>query len=130
MIRGVERLGSYPGLADDDDYRRLQEDLDRIAPAVSNLAWGHKYLSLLSPRSSTTTTTPTTSGSTSSRCSRCRPEGTGRYLCAGRYVAAAHELGIPINHLTTILNSHNRQPARLLAGRHDRRASSRGTAGR
>ena len=38
------------------------------------------------------------------------PEGDGRYLCAGRYVAAAHELGIPINHLTTILNHHNSMP--------------------
>jgi 5-methylcytosine-specific restriction protein B len=38
------------------------------------------------------------------------PQGDGRYLCAGRYVAAAHELGIPINHLTTILNQHDPMP--------------------
>ena len=38
------------------------------------------------------------------------PEGDGRYLCAGRYVAAAHELGIPINHLTTTLNHHDGEP--------------------
>ncbi len=37
------------------------------------------------------------------------PEGDGRYLCAGRFVAAAHELEIPINHLTT-LNHHYSMP--------------------
>ena len=38
------------------------------------------------------------------------PEGDGRYLCAGRYVAASHELGIPTNHLTTTLNHHDGEP--------------------
>src|SRR5207248_2380477 len=41
---------------------------------------------------------------------RVPPEGEGRYLCAGRFVAIADELGIPINHLTTILNEHNPKP--------------------
>lgn len=31
-------------------------------------------------------------------------------MCAGRYVAAAHELGIPINHLTTILDHQTPKP--------------------
>jgi 5-methylcytosine-specific restriction protein B len=38
------------------------------------------------------------------------PEGDGRYLCGGRYVAASHELGILTNHLTTTLNLHDGEP--------------------
>ncbi len=64
LIHGAERVGNLPELADDAEYRALQADLDRIAPAVRDLAWGHKYFSLLAPISSTTITTPTTSGST------------------------------------------------------------------
>ncbi|WP_145272583.1 AAA family ATPase [Tautonia plasticadhaerens] len=35
------------------------------------------------------------------------PEGEGRYLCASRFVAAAAELDIPINHLVTVLNEYH-----------------------
>ena len=49
LVQGVERIGKLPDLADDAQYRKLQEELDRIAPSVSNLAWGHKYFSLLHP---------------------------------------------------------------------------------
>ena len=94
----------------DGDYKRLQEHLDKDAPSVSNLPGVTSTSACFPPRRSTITTTPTTSGSTSSRCSKCPRRETGRYLCAGRYVAAAHELGIPINHLTTILNHHDPVP--------------------
>ena len=33
------------------------------------------------------------------------PEGNGRYICAGRFVTAAKEVGLPINHFTTTLNA-------------------------
>ena len=33
------------------------------------------------------------------------PEGNGRYICAGRFVAAAKEVGLPMNHFTSTLNS-------------------------
>jgi 5-methylcytosine-specific restriction protein B len=38
-----------PADADDQAYAELQKKLDEIAPDVSRLAWGHKYLSLLFP---------------------------------------------------------------------------------
>jgi 5-methylcytosine-specific restriction protein B len=40
------------------------------------------------------------------------PEGSGRFLCAGRYVAVAQELGIHLNHLTSVLNERNGRPVR------------------
>ena len=118
LIQGVERIGKLPDLADDAEYRKLQEDLDRIATPVSNLAWGHKYFSLLAPEKLDDYHNPDYQRFYLIKMLQVPPEGDGRYLCAGRYVAAAHELGIPINHLTTILNHQQSGPARLLADRH------------
>jgi 5-methylcytosine-specific restriction protein B len=33
----------------DEDYEKLQEEMNRMAPDVSDLSWGHKYFSLLYP---------------------------------------------------------------------------------
>ncbi len=40
------------------------------------------------------------------------PQGGGRYIAAGRYVAIARELDMPINHLTTILTNMDGSPYR------------------
>lgn len=110
LIRGAERVGTLPELADDAEYRRLQADLDRIAPAVRDLAWGHKYFSLLAPERLDDYHNADYQRFHLIKMLQVPPEGDGRYLCAGRYVAASHELGIPTNHLTTILNHHDGEP--------------------
>jgi 5-methylcytosine-specific restriction enzyme B len=110
LIRGGERVGTVPELADDTEYRRLQADLDRIAPAVRDLAWGHKYFSLLAPERLDDYHNADYQRFHLVKMLQVPPEGDGRYLCAGRFVAAAHELGIPINHLTTTLNHHDGEP--------------------
>ena len=125
LLRGVERLGKLPGSR---RRRRVPE-----APAgpgsdgprsVSNLAWGHKYFSLMHPEKLDDYHNADYQRFHLVKMLQVPPEGDGRYLCAGRYVAAAHELGIPINHLTTILNHHNSMAARLLADRHVRRRAA------
>ena len=110
LIRGAERVGTVPELADDAEYRRLQADLDRIAPAVRDLAWGHKYFSLLATDRLDDYHNAAYQRFHLVKMLEVPPEGDGRYLCAGRFVAAAHELGIPINHLTTTLNHHDGEP--------------------
>ena len=50
--------------------------------------------------------------STSERCCKCLPLGS-RYAAAGRYVNAAGELQIPLNHLTTVLNPINGRPYKI-----------------
>ena len=82
----------------------------KIAPTVSDIAWGHKYFSLLAPEKLDDYHNPDFQRFYLIKMLQVPPEGDGRYLCAGRYVAAAHELGIPINHLTTILNHQNPKP--------------------
>jgi len=110
LIQGAERIGKVPVLADDAEYRNLQIDLDRIAPDVSNLAWGHKYFSLLTPDRLDDYHNPDYQRFHLIKMLQVPPEGEGRYLCAGRFIAAAHELDIPVNHLTTTLNEFYDMP--------------------
>ena len=110
LVKGVELIGTLPDLANDAEYGKLQEDLGKIAPSVNDTAWGHKYFSLLAPEKLDDYHVPDFQRFYLIKMLQVPPEGDGRYLCAGRYVAASHELGIPINHLTTILNHQNPKP--------------------
>jgi 5-methylcytosine-specific restriction protein B len=85
-------------------------DLDRIAPAVGNLAWGHKYFALLAPDRLDDYHNGDYQRFHLVKMLQVPPEGAGRYLCAGRFVAIAHELGLPLNHLSTTLNTRNSSP--------------------
>lgn len=109
LLRGVEHLRKLPPDGD-DAYRRLQEQLDRDAPDVSNLAWGHKYFSLIYPDALDDYHNADYQRFHLVKMLQVPPAGAGRYLCAGRYVVAAHELGIPLNHLTITLNSNDGEP--------------------
>ncbi len=110
LLRGVELLRRQPSNGGDDDYQRLQESLDREAPNVSGLAWGHKYFSLLFPDKLDDYHSPEWQRFHLLKLLQLPPEGPGRYVCAGRYVAAAGELGVPMNNLTEVINSlHGRK---------------------
>jgi 5-methylcytosine-specific restriction protein B len=110
LVKGVERLVALRDLANDAEYGKLQEELRNIAPSVNDTAWGHKYFSLLAPEKLDDYHNPDFQRSYLIKMLQVPPEGNGRYLFAGRYVATAHELGIPINHLTTILNHQIPKP--------------------
>jgi 5-methylcytosine-specific restriction protein B len=49
LVAGAAVLEVLPKDASDANYGRLQAEMDSRAPTVSNLAWGHKYFSLLFP---------------------------------------------------------------------------------
>lgn len=105
LLKGVEILGQLPASATDDDYKAVQGRLDADAPDVSDLAWGHKYFSLLFPAKLDDYHSPDYQRFHLLKLLQRPPDGAGRYLCAGRYLAAANELGIPMNSLTTVLNA-------------------------
>ena len=50
LLRGIDLLGTLAGDAGDDEYRTLQDNLERLAPDVSNFAWAHKYFHLIFSR--------------------------------------------------------------------------------
>jgi 5-methylcytosine-specific restriction protein B len=110
LIRGFELLTRLPNDATDEDYRGLQEGLDQRASDVSGLAWGHKYFSLLFPDKLDDYHVADLQRFHLLKMLQRPPEGPGRYICAGRFVAAAAELGVPMNNLTEVLNSfHGRK---------------------
>ena len=49
LTRGCEIINNMPANGSDEDYRHLQDTLYKVAPDVSDMAWGHKYFNLLSP---------------------------------------------------------------------------------
>ena len=49
LVAGAELLYGVPSQASDKEYADLQRRMDKIAPDVSRVAWGHKYFSLLFP---------------------------------------------------------------------------------
>ncbi len=89
LIQGVDRIGRLPDLADDAQYRKLEEDLGKIAPSVSDTAWGHKYFSLIHPERLDDYHNADFQRFYLIKMLQMPPEGDGRYLCAGRYVAVA-----------------------------------------
>ena len=105
LLKGVELLDKFPNNATDEDYAELQDQMDELAPDVSRLAFGHKYFSLLFPTKLDDYHSPTLQRFHLLKLLQLPPDGAGRYICAGRFVAAAREVGLPINHLAKTLNA-------------------------
>lgn len=112
LLAGVAVLDKLPPGGHDADYARLQSDLNRLAPDVQNTAWGHKYFSLLFPDKLDDYHNPSYGRFHLIKLLQIPPAGDGRYLCAGRYVAIAAELGFSINNLTKVLNDLDGEPYR------------------
>ena len=113
LVRGAELLERLPTGSSDEVYERLQTDMQRVAPDIYDSVWVHKYFSLLyseklddfhnvdyqrfhlikllqlPPRD------------------KDRSQGKNRYLAAGRFVAIAQLLGIPMGNLTSMLNNRD-----------------------
>lgn len=105
LLKGVELLDGLSDNATDDDYAQLQDQMDEVAPDVSRLAFGHKYFSLLFPNKLDDYHSPDLQRFHLLKLLQLPPEGDGRYICAGRFVTAAKEVGLPINHFTATLNA-------------------------
>ncbi len=110
LLKGAELLDKLPINATDLDYSNLQHDMDYLAPAISNSSWGHKYLSLLYPEKLDNYHTPYYQRFHLIKLLQIPPQEDGRYVCAGRYVSIARELGISLNNLTATLISLNGSP--------------------
>ncbi len=113
LVAGSGLLQKLPANGTDADYATLQQSLADRAPDVSGTAWGHKYFSLIHPDKLDDFHVEGFQRFHLIKLLQKPPGEEGRYVAAGRYVAIAAELGIPINHLTTILNRTNGRPYRV-----------------
>lgn len=104
FLKGIELLEKLSDKATDEDYAELQDQMDELAPDISRLAWAHKYFSLLFPNKLDDFHSPDWQWFHLLKLLQLPPEGKGRYICAGRFVAAANEVGLSMNHFTSTLN--------------------------
>ncbi|HRI70559.1 MAG TPA: AAA family ATPase [Polyangium sp.] len=93
-----------------DDYETLQKDVIAAAPDLADWAWGHKYLSLLFPDLLDDYHSPIHQRFHLIKLLQMPPVTEGRYVAAKPYVSIAAELGMPINHLTSLLNQRDGSP--------------------
>ena len=107
---GAELLEALPYPGKDQDYAKLQSDMDFNCPDVSDTAWGHKYFSLLYHEKLDDYHNPDYQRFHLIKLLQLPPEGKGRYIAAGRFVAISQELEIPLNSLTTITNYRHGRP--------------------
>ena len=107
LLAGVELLRKVPTPASDSDYEQLQTNMDTVAPDVSNLAWGHKYFSLLFPEKLDDYHSADLQRFHLIKLLQVPPDKPGRYILAGWYLDLAGQLGLPTNQLTTVLNARD-----------------------
>jgi 5-methylcytosine-specific restriction protein B len=110
LLKGVELLKLVPPDGTDEDYSKLQDGLDRESPDVSHLGWGHKYFHLIFPEKLDHLHTQEFQRFHLLKLLQRPPDSKGRYVCAGRFVAAASEIGVPMNNLMEVLYSVNGSP--------------------
>jgi 5-methylcytosine-specific restriction enzyme B len=107
LIRGAELLEKLPDNGSDEQYAQLQLDMRRVAPDVSDTVWGHKYFSLLYPEKLDDFHNPEYARFHLIKMLQVPPQPEGRYICAGRYVAIAQILDMPLHILSTLLNERD-----------------------
>ncbi len=112
LLRGCELLDALHSDGTDADYRELQQHMLEAASDVCETAWAHKYFSLLYPDKLEDFHVPRYQRFNLIKILQAPPEGTGRYIAAGRYVAIAKELDLEINQLTATMCSMNCTPYR------------------
>ena len=112
LISGGELLEKLPINGTDDDYLQLQREIDRLAPDISDSAWGHKYFHMIYPEKLDDFHTEEFQRFHLIKLLLTPPQSQGRFVAAGRYVALSKELDLPLNHLTAVLNELNGRPYR------------------
>lgn len=112
LLAAADAVGSMGMGRADNDYLGLQGELQRVAPAVEDTAWGHKYLTLLFPDVLEDFHVADLQRYHLGRVLQLPPRqgdswAKGRYVCAARFIELAQELGVSLHDATTLLNRRN-----------------------
>ncbi len=110
LIEGCRVLDEFISELKDTEYASLQNQMNRVAPDISNMAWAHKYFSLLFPGKLDDYHNPDYQRFHLIKLIQTPPIGEGRFLMAGRFISLANELEMPVNLLTKILNRLHGEP--------------------
>lgn len=110
LIAGCEVIAQLTEDASEDDYLEMQEQLGNVAPDVYDLAWGHKYFSLIYPEYLDDYHNPQYQRYHLVKLLQVPPATDGRYVCAWRFRQIGQQLNMPLNHLTSVLNVRDGNP--------------------
>jgi 5-methylcytosine-specific restriction protein B len=113
LVAGARLLEEFASDSSDGNYAKLQDRMDAAAPDVTDTTWGHKYFSLVYPDKLDDFHAEEFQRFHIRKMLQVPPARVGRYAAAGRYVSAAADLQIPLNHLTTTLNRTNGRPYKV-----------------
>ena len=112
LVLGIALLEAIDPGADDSAYLAVQTELEQQAPDICGLAWAHKYWSLSFPEKLDDFHAERFQRYNLLRILETPPAHDGLYVCAGRFVRLAANMGWPMNHLTSALNQRNGPPIR------------------
>ncbi|WP_284947261.1 AAA family ATPase [Acidisoma cladoniae] len=112
LVAGAEALSSLDiGDTSDEAYVKLQAAMEKAAPKLAHDGWAHKYWFLISPDRIDDYHSPRYQRFHLFKLLQMPPDEVGildgsspRFICAGRFIAAARELEVPVTTLNTILN--------------------------
>lgn len=98
----------------DETYARLQAAMVGAAPELSGDGWSHKYWFLIYPDRLDDFHSARWQRFHLFKLLQMPPDGAGildfsapRFVCAGRFLSAARELGVPVTALNRVLNRRN-----------------------
>jgi 5-methylcytosine-specific restriction protein B len=115
LLAGTAVLASLDA-ADTSDgaYAQLQAAMEKAAPKLSGDGWAHKYWFLINPDRLDDYHSPRYQRFHLFKLLQMPPDRVGildgsapRFICAGRFIAAARELGGPVTTLNRILNQRD-----------------------
>ena len=112
LVAGADALSSFDiGDTSDEAYAKLQVAMEKAAPKLAHDGWVHKYWFLISPDRIDDYHSPRYQRFHLFKLLQMPPDEVGildgsspRFICAGRFIAAARELEAPVTTLNTILN--------------------------
>jgi 5-methylcytosine-specific restriction enzyme B len=105
LLAGCELLEKLTGDAPDKTYIKLQEQMNSVAPDVSDSAWAHKYFSLIFPTKIDDFHVENYQRFYIRKLLQLPPSEGGRYVSAGRYVSLATQLDITLPELAATLKA-------------------------
>jgi 5-methylcytosine-specific restriction enzyme B len=116
LLAGAEVLASLDtGDTSDTSYAQLQTAMEKAAPKLSGRhGWAHKYWFLVNPDRLDDYHSPRFQRFHLFKLLQMPPDRVGildasepRFICAGRFIAAARELGVPVTTLNRVLNQRD-----------------------